>query len=104
MGGRTVKLCVLEEAYATIEATAQRTGRSVSDIATEMLDEAARLRRVPGIVFAHSTNGRVARIAGTGLEGWNRLGAGGSLKLTDCLPSGTAYERGSSTAKRCDAG
>ncbi len=74
MSGRTVKVCVPEEVYATLEDTAQRTGRSVEAVASEMLDEAARMRRVPGITFADSTSGRVARIAGTGLDVWEIIG------------------------------
>jgi hypothetical protein len=37
----------------------------------QTIDEAARMTRVPGIIFVDSaTGGRVARIAGTGLEVW----------------------------------
>lgn len=36
----------------------------------ELLEEIHRMRRVPGIIFADDTGGRVPRIAGTGLEVW----------------------------------
>lgn len=35
---------------------------------TKLLNEAEKMQRVPGIVFADGTCGRVPRIAGTGLE------------------------------------
>ena len=70
MKRRTVNLCVPEDVYATIEDTARRTGRASADVANEMLSEAARMRRVPGIVFVDGTSGRVARVGGTGLDVW----------------------------------
>lgn len=50
-----------------VQDLARRTGRDVSSVVNEMLDEALRMRRIPGIYFADSRHGRVARIAGTGL-------------------------------------
>lgn len=70
MTGRIVKLCLPEEVYGVIEDTARRTARPIATVATEMLAEAVKMRRVPGIVFADGTRGRVVRIAGTGLEVW----------------------------------
>src|SRR5262249_41278444 len=70
MKRRTVKLCIPEDVYATIEDAARQTGRTYADVANEMLVEAARMRRVPGIVFADGTSGRVARVGGTGLDVW----------------------------------
>jgi uncharacterized protein (DUF433 family) len=40
-----------------------------------MLDEGLRMRRIPGIVFGDSARGRVARIAGTGLDVWEIIRA-----------------------------
>ena len=48
-------------------ALARRTGRDVSSVVNELLDEALKTRRIPGIVFADSRRGRMARLAGTGL-------------------------------------
>lgn len=53
---------------AVIEEVARRGGRDFSSVANEMLTEAVKMRRVPGIVFADSPVGRVARVAGTGIE------------------------------------
>jgi uncharacterized protein (DUF433 family) len=36
----------------------------------DLLEEIHRMQRVPGIIFAEDTGGRVPRIAGTGLEVW----------------------------------
>jgi uncharacterized protein (DUF433 family) len=59
-----------EEARQVIEETVRRTSRSFSSVANEMLSEAARMRRVPGIVFSDGPAGRRAQIAGTGLDVW----------------------------------
>jgi uncharacterized protein (DUF433 family) len=39
----------------------------VADVAQELLEEALRMRRCPGIYFAHEPSGRTAKIGGTGL-------------------------------------
>ena len=72
--GRSVKLCLPDEVYAGVEDAARRSGRPVAEVAAEMLDEAVRMRRVPGIVFADGTRGRVARVGGTGLDVWEIIG------------------------------
>jgi uncharacterized protein (DUF433 family) len=41
-----------------------------SALATELLDEALRMRRAPGVVFADGPAGRRAVLAGTGLDVW----------------------------------
>jgi uncharacterized protein (DUF433 family) len=65
---RSVRL--LERVDEGIEGIAERTGRDFSAIVNELLDEALRMRRIPGIVFVDSPSGRVAKIAGTGLGVW----------------------------------
>jgi uncharacterized protein (DUF433 family) len=50
-----------------LQAIARRSGRDVSAVVNEMLDEGLKMRRIPGIVFGDSRRGRVARVAGTGL-------------------------------------
>lgn len=44
-------------------------------MATETVSEAERLRRVPGIYFADEPAGRVAKVAGTGIDVWQIIGA-----------------------------
>lgn len=56
-----------------LEAAAARARRSVADIAQELLDEALRMRRCPGIYFADEPSGRTAKIGGTGLAVWEVL-------------------------------
>jgi uncharacterized protein (DUF433 family) len=41
-----------------------------SALATELLEEALRMRRAPGVVFVDGPAGRRAAVAGTGLDVW----------------------------------
>ena len=54
-----------------------RRGRQAtfSFMASELLAEAARMRRCPGVVFADGPYGRRARVEGTGIEVWEVLAA-----------------------------
>ncbi len=70
MKQHTIKLCVPDEVHTAIAERARQTGTTVAEVATTMLDEAVRMQRVPGIVFADGPSGRRARIGGTGLEVW----------------------------------
>ena len=45
-------------------------GATFSSLASELLAEAAKMRRCPGVVFADGPSGRRARIEGTGIEVW----------------------------------
>src|SRR5438105_7712112 len=56
-----------------LEAAAARAGRSVSDVAQELIDEGLRMRECPGIYFAMEPSGRTAKISGTGLAVWEVL-------------------------------
>jgi len=53
-----------------IEALSRARRTTFSALAGELLSEAARMRRCPGIVFADGPMGRRARIEGSGLEVW----------------------------------
>ena len=55
---------------ASLEALADRSRRSLSDVAQLLLDEALRLRECPGIYFADEPTGRTAKVMGTGLGVW----------------------------------
>ena len=59
-----------EEAVKEIEALASGTGKDFSGIARDLLVEAIKMRRCPGITFADGPTGRRARIAGTGIDIW----------------------------------
>lgn len=51
------------------------SGRDFTATTNELLDEALRMRRFPGIIFADGPAGRRARIAGTGLDVWELIAA-----------------------------
>lgn len=68
MATRPVSLRIPDGDRQNIEEISRRTGRDFSSVANEMLAEAVKMRRIPGIIFADSPSGRVARIAGTGIE------------------------------------
>ena len=59
-----------EEAVKEIEALASGAGKDFSGIARDLLVEAVKMRRCPGIIFADGPAGRRARIAGTGIDVW----------------------------------
>src|SRR5580765_7684329 len=57
-----------DELKAAVEEITGTTGQDVDSLVAEMVTEAIKMRRVPGIVFADGATGRRARIGGTGLE------------------------------------
>ena len=59
-----------EEAVKEIEALALVTGRDFSGVARDLLIEAKKMRRCPGVTFADGPTGRRAKIAGTGIDIW----------------------------------
>ena len=59
-----------EDLAREIGREAEERGRSWSATASELLTEAIRMRRAPGIVFADGPSGRRAVIAGSGLDVW----------------------------------
>ncbi len=71
----SVKLRIPADVSAAIRDTALRTNQDFADVANQMLSEAVKMRRVPGIVFADEPSGRRPWIAGTGLEVFEILDA-----------------------------
>lgn len=61
---------IQEKTLREVEQLARETGKEFSTVANELLEEAVRMQRCPGIVFTEGTTGRRARIAGTGIEAW----------------------------------
>jgi uncharacterized protein (DUF433 family) len=49
---------------------ARRLGRPLSAVIRDLLDEALRIQRHPGIIFVEGPAGRRAHLAGTGLDVW----------------------------------
>jgi uncharacterized protein (DUF433 family) len=62
---RSVRL--IDHVDEGVQTLARRSGRDISAVINELLDEGLRMRRIPGITFGESGGGRVARLAGTGL-------------------------------------
>jgi uncharacterized protein (DUF433 family) len=58
------------EVREAIKEITRRTSRDFSSVAHEMLEEAIKMRRIPGIYFMDTPTGRHAHIGGTGLEVW----------------------------------
>lgn len=61
---------IRERTLKEIEHIARESGKEFSAVANELLEEAVRMQRCPGIIFTEGTTGRRARIAGTGIEVW----------------------------------
>ena len=70
MPGIQKSLRLPKETLKEIEEIASETGQDFSATAKDLLIEAIKMRRCPGITFAEGTSGRRARVAGTGIEVW----------------------------------
>lgn len=58
------------EAVKEIESLASGFGKDFFGIARDLLIEAVKMRKCPGVTFADGPTGRRARIAGTGIDIW----------------------------------
>lgn len=63
------------EIIKEIEGIAQSSGRDFTAITNELLLEAIKAHRCPGIVFSEGVKGKRARIAGAGIEVWEVIAA-----------------------------
>ena len=70
MGAVQKSLRLSEETVRQIDELAKERGEDFSATAKSLLEEAIKMRRCPGIVFASGVSGRRARVAGTGIEVW----------------------------------
>jgi len=59
-----------KEIVEDIQGIALGSGKDFSTVTKELLEEALKMHRCPGIVFSEGVSGRRARIAGTGIEVW----------------------------------
>ncbi len=73
-------LRIPKEAARAIEELAEVSGQDFSAAAVELLTEAIKIRRCPGIVFADGPAGRRARLSGTGLDVWEVVATYQSVK------------------------
>ena len=70
MKGVQKSLRLPEETLKEIEQLATDTGRDFSTVTKDLLTEAIKMRRCPGIIFGEGVSGRRAKVAGTGIEVW----------------------------------
>jgi uncharacterized protein (DUF433 family) len=84
MSGKARGIRVSEDLEQEIGRLGRERGQSWSAAAVELLSEAVRMRRAPGIVFADGPAGRRAVLVGTGLDVWEVIATwkevGGSFK------------------------
>ena len=73
MAGIQKSLRLPPETLREIEQMVKETGRDFSGITLDLLSEAIKTRRCPGIVLAEGVSGRRAKVAGTGIEVWEIL-------------------------------
>ena len=69
-----------EAAVKDIESLAENTGKDFSGLVRDLLVEAIKMRRCPGIVFADNSLGRRARVAGSGIDVWEVIATFRGLK------------------------
>ena len=67
--------------FKEIESLSAQTGRDFSTTTKHLLEEAVKMRRVPGIVFTEGIKGRRAKVAGTGSEVWEIIAAYKGLEM-----------------------
>lgn len=72
-------LRIPREMVRAIEDLASESGLDFSAAANQLLEEAVRMRRCPGIVFTSGPGGRRASLAGTGLDVWEIIASYKSL-------------------------
>jgi uncharacterized protein (DUF433 family) len=73
-------LRIPEKILKEIEQIAEESQRDFSSVANELLEEAVKIHRCPGIVFSEGVRGRRARVAGTGVEVWEIIAAYRSVR------------------------
>jgi uncharacterized protein (DUF433 family) len=69
-GSQVRRIQLSEELDLEIRREAERRGMSRSVMTSELLEEAIRTRRAPGVLFVDGPAGRRAEVAGTGLDVW----------------------------------
>ena len=79
MGTVQKSLRIQSDIARAIQESAESSGKDFSSVTNELLAEAVKLRRCPGILFADGPSGRRARIAGTGIDVREVIGAYRSL-------------------------
>ncbi len=73
MTTETKTLRLRQALRSELEKIAKRSRRSFSEVTQDLIEEALRMRKCPGIYFANEPAGREAKIAGTGLGVWEMI-------------------------------
>jgi len=68
--GQPLSLRLRQPVEEAIRRLARQVRRPVAQVINDLLDEALRSRRFPGVVFVEGPAGRRAHLAGTGLDLW----------------------------------
>jgi len=76
-------LRIPEDMAKPIEDMAKACGRDFSSMVNELVSEAVKMRRCPGIIFVDGPSGRRAHLAGTGLDVWEVIALYHSLNQND---------------------
>ena len=69
-----------EEVIKEIEDLSRDSAMDFTAVVNELLEEALKMHRCPGVVFTEGTSGKRARIAGTGIEVWELIASHKSVK------------------------
>ena len=80
MAGVQKSLRLPAETMKEIEQLAKETRQDFSNVTKDLLQEAIKMRRCPGILIAEGTGERRARVAGTGIEVWEVIATYKSVK------------------------
>ncbi len=64
-----------KEMFEGIQRIARERNKDFSSMTKELLEEAIKMHRCPGILFSEGVHGRRARIAGAGIEVWEVIAA-----------------------------
>lgn len=72
-------LRIPHETARALEEISRESGVDFSTATNQLLDEAVRMRRCPGIVFTQGASGRRATVAGTGIDVWEIVSTSASV-------------------------
>lgn len=82
-----------KETNLWVEEEARRTRRSKGAVVEALAEEAARMRRFPGIAFRGPENDRRAWVLGTALDAWQVIEAYEDMGIEGVLEEGDLPER-----------
>lgn len=82
-----------KETNLWVEQEARRTRRSKGAVVEALAEEAARMRRFPGVAFRGPEHDRRAWVLGTALDVWQVVEAYEAMGLERLLEEGDLFER-----------